>query len=195
MARAITHIVLIAVLLITVLPVQAQEAAFDEQNMSPAPVQPQPRPAQMTSSSGQESKSNLRHWSRFSQASASPIFVRVPAGTKCNSGGPRHYMQAQCVQPGSVKASAQPQNGPVKRYLAFNVPPGYGASGATSSKPSRSGATSSKKSIAPTLTKITPPQKHTIVLGYGSKIGEVTYTAIPASGTRTASISCYPRYR
>jgi len=178
-------ILLLAALILPALPAQAQEAALEpvsSNNIAPvqqqAPVQPQAPQA----SGGTGTGSNLRHWSHFSQSSSSSLFKRVPAGTKCSGAqSVCHYIRPQCVAPGAVPKPHTPaSNGPVKRYLAYNVPPGQGGS-----NPNASAGSPAKKAAS--------GRKQTMILGYGKHPGEVTYTPTQSKWTGTP-ISCYGRY-
>jgi hypothetical protein len=178
-------ILLIAALVLPALPVRAQEAALEPVSSNTvAPVQQRQQPAAQAqqASGGTSTGSNLRHWSRFSQSSSSSLFRRVPAGTK-GSGAQSvcHYIRPQCVAPGAVpKPQTQASKGPVKRYLAYNVPPGQGGY-----NPSAASITPVKKANA---------RKQAMILGYGKHAGEVTYTPAPQNKWSGTPISCYGRY-
>jgi hypothetical protein len=175
-------LLLLAFFSVPALPALAQDAAFDAASASSSgqadtrSAQQMPRPVAGVATN---QNSNMQHWSHFSQSSASP-FLRVPAGTKIKGAQANvsHYLKPQCVEPGSVRAAAQPQKGPVKRYLAYNV-----QTQAAEPVKSKAAAAPAKKTAA----------RQTIALGYGRKIGEVTYSTVSNwSGTK---ISCYGRYR
>lgn len=186
MANLIDRLAMAGLISLLALPVQAQEAAFEQPTTHAATQQPgqhmQIRPIS-TSAPAQESASNLKHWSRFSSSSAKPMFVRVPAGTQTNS-GESHYIRPNRVLPGTLKANAQSSNGAVKRYLAYNVAPGACFKNSSSAASPQKKASSAQKSKSNT---------HVVALGYGKNSGEVTYSLIPNS--KTVAVSCYPRYR
>lgn len=187
MANSIDRLVMAGLISLLALPVQAQEMALEQPSPSSsaqAGHSMQIRPIS-TSAPAQESVSNLKHWSRFSQAAAKPMFVRVPAGSQANS-GESHYIRPKCIQAGSIKATAQNTNGPVKRYLAYNVPPG-----GSQTKSSTAGANTQKKTSSQ---KAKSNNGQVVVLGYGKNSGEITYSTMPSS-SKTLAVSCYPRYR
>lgn len=199
MVNSFFRIILAGLFLMSAAPVMAQEAAFDQPSapfgggsgLGTLPGQHPKQLQPLSSSPAQETRSNLRHWSRFSQNSAQPMFVRVPAGSKAATCGESHYIRPQCIQPGTVKqvAQAQSKSGAVRRYLAYNVPPGAFVRKATTSSnkiaiASKTSTTSSKKKLS----------SQTIILGYGNKPGEITYSIAPKSVSTATAISCYPRY-
>ena len=180
MATRLTLILILAFFVLATVPVRAQEVALDVPDNISAPkadtrpaMNDTPRP--VSSVAGRDS--NLRHWSRFSQAASSP-FVRVPAGTRLS--GPQssvsHYVRPQCIQPGSLQAAPAAKNVAVKHHLACNLP------------------TDSAKTAVPAAQTHKVAKNQTMALGYGRNIGEVTYT--PVSNTRWSGtiISCYGRY-
>ncbi len=175
-------------------PAMAQDAAFDVQAPSSnAPMQPK---VAGPMAGGAENQNNMRHWSRFSSSTARPMFVRVPAGTKVEASAPTHYVRPNWVQPGKAPVDAAAQNkGPVKRYLAFNIPAGaYAKKSGSSSTSTPTQVIGSAKKVAISA-KRTPT--HVQILGYGKKTGEITSTYIPANhhSARAAAIACYPRYQ
>jgi len=189
LAKAITLLSFTALL---ASPVLAQDAAFDVQAPSSnAPMQPRVA-GPMTG----ENQNNMRHWSRFSSSAARPMFVRVPAGTKVEASAPSHYVRPNWVQPGkaAVEAGAQ-SKGPVKRYLAFNIPAGaYAKKIAASSNNAPTQVIGGAKKVVNSVKRM---PTHVQILGYGKKTGEITSTYIPANhhSARAAAIACYPRYQ
>jgi len=172
---------------------QAQDAAFDSGNAYTGGAgqlpgtHPQRSPQPLSTSAASENQSNLKHWSRFS-SSAKPMFVRVPAGTKMQSTA-SHYVRPQWVEPGKAPASkTESQKGPVKRYLAYNIPAGSFTKKQTpgAQLPVLRPATAKKSSTRPALMH---------VLSYGSKTGEITKTAVPAHRHPHTYVSCYARYQ
>lgn len=169
MATRHNLISLLILVLLPVLPAQAQEAALDNPQSS---ITAAARPAQMPQPSAgvPVNNCNLRHWSRFTQSTSSSPFRCVPAGTKVS--GPQanvsHYIRPQCVNPGSVPAAQQHK---------------------TTAKTTITYSAGAKKTAAAQK----QARNQTIALGYGRRIGEVTYTPVSSrwSGTR---ISCYGRY-
>lgn len=205
MAKSIYKLVTAAFLIAgATLPVQAQEAAFDlppaglAANLSlpaQAPAAPQqhlsanPRP--VSSSAAAENQTNLRHWSRFS-SSAKTSFIRVAPGTKCKGAAVSHYVRPRCVEAGKLPVQqVQNQKGPVKRYLAYNIPAGSCGklTAPAAAKPSHPQQVQASKKAS--------PKKHVgvPVLSYGAKSGEVTYSVISPMVPSGTAISCYSRYR
>ncbi len=186
---------LLFLLIVAVLPAKAQDAAFDQERASGA--KPHASNQQMAVSASGDNKSNLRHWNRFSTASARPLFQRVPAGTRPQGAAVSRYVRPKLVAPGSaVKQDEKKTNGPVRRYLAYNLPAGaFAKKNAVQSSPT---GVQVKSAVA----KIQKPQAHktrksqsgnkVAVWGYGSKSGEVVYSMVPAS--RSQHISCYTSY-
>jgi hypothetical protein len=189
MATKNNLLLLLAILTLSAMPAQAQEAAFDTPAVAPVPASASPGASQNKvpqPATGMAGSGSNFHWSHFSQASSSP-FVRVPPGTKLKGQQANvcHYVRPQCVEPGSVPAVAQSQKGAVKRYLAYNVPTAA-ASSDHKTAPAASAASAAKA-------KRTEKKKQTVALGYGRKIGEVTYTPVSSNWSGT-TISCYGRY-
>lgn len=182
------------------LPVMAQEAAFDSNpNSATAGTLGQAPRAQhntqpISSCAGAENGSNLKNWSRFSQSASRPMFVRVPAGTKMPGQSASHYARPQCVAPGRAPQPQANQAGPVRRYLAYNVPAGHfvkKSQPAAAAIPARSVAA---KKVAPAAVAVArKPATHIQVLGYG-KGGQVTSSYMPISHKGHVAIACYPRY-
>lgn len=176
-------------------PVLAQDAAFDLPPANAAPSQPKVA-SPMTGSA--ENHDNMRHWSRFSSSNARPTFVRVPAGTKVPSSAPSHYVRPQWVQAGKAPVEASQNKGPVKRYLAFNIPAGAYAKKSSTTSTNGAGSqpapTNSAKKLAPSMKHV---PTHVQILGYGRKSGEITSTYIPVThhSARAAAFACYPRYQ
>jgi hypothetical protein len=203
MANRQNHLLALAVLLLSALPAQAQEAALD------APVGASGAPQSMQMSQSRVAKSSsmpaatesnyTRNWSRFSQSSSSPKFLRVAPGTKCKGQeNVSHYVRPRCVVPGSVPAATQQvHKGPVRRHLAYDVPVAEAGSGKTSSNkpagllPGPGHAFVMQQGHVVAVKK--PVQPRAMVMGYGSKAGEVTYTPVSSKWHGTA-ISCYGRY-
>ena len=199
MANWISRITVTTMLLAAqALPAMCQEAAFDADphsstSMGPSPITHHSQP--ISAAAGAENASNLKNWSRFSNSASRPMFVRVPAGTKMPGNSKSHYVRPQCVGAGSQPAQTQPQNGPVRRYLAYNVPAGHfikksqqtGTNGSVASAPVR---VAHAKPVA--VKKAAPT--HIQVLGYG-KGGSVTSTYVPISGHHRVAVACYHRYQ
>lgn len=181
------------------LPAKAQDVAFDAPaahtagtSVAPHNQSVQQRNLQpISTSAASENHSNLKHWSRFSNSSAKPLFVRVPAGTKTKATVSR-YVRPQWIEPGKACQPAnQCQKGPVKRYLAYNVPAGS----FTRKQTPQAAALPSSSARKPVFAKAQQPAV-VHVLGYGKRSGEVTRTAVPAAAHRARTyISCYSRYQ
>ncbi|MBX9720224.1 MAG: hypothetical protein K2X81_02420 [Candidatus Obscuribacterales bacterium] len=179
------------------LPAIGQEAAFDDSPRSgsggglmqaPGQQQIQARPQQaISTSAAADNHSNLRHWSRFSCSSAKPLFVRVAPGTKVQGASEvSHYVKPTCVAPGKAACAAKNQNGPVKRYLAYNVPISTNAKPRINTAQAVVGTATPK----PSCNKA----KQIKVLGYGNQHIIGTYTVSNHARPHAPAISCYASY-
>lgn len=198
--------IIVGISALAALPASAQDAAFDAETHNPTSpgmgkhqIQHSNQP--ISTAQGGEVKSNLKNWSRFSTSSNRPLFVRVPAGSQSSASSVSHYARPQHFEAGKAPvANTEHSTGPVKRYLAFNVPAGAFAKKNVVS-PVKGSSTTSKNAVgsipaAPgkrIVIKHAPT--HVQILGYGHKSGEVTTSYLPIShhSART-TIACYPRY-
>ncbi len=175
-------------------PAMGQEAAFDDGHRSGSgsglmqQQQVQARPQQaISTSAAADNHSNLRHWSRFSCSSAKPLFVRVAPGTKVQGASEvSHYVKPTCVAPGKAASVVKNQNGPVKRYLAYNVPISANAKPRINTTPTTICSSAPKPS--------SNKAKQIKVLGYGSQHIIGTYTVSNHVRPHGPAISCYASY-
>lgn len=172
---------------LSVAPSFAQEAAFDQPNQNPAYIGGagnMPGRPLSTSASASENKSNLKHWSSFSRGS-SKMFRCVPAGT-VSGNGKSYYSRPTCVAPGQTSVR-QNSSGPVKRYLAYNVPAGHFAK---KSAPSASAST--------LVSSAAPAKKNAsnkiAVLSYSQHSGVTIVTGHVAHSRPTHAVACYSSY-
>lgn len=171
---------------LAIAPCSAQEAAFDQPNQNPAYIGgagSMPGRPLSTSASASENKSNLKHWSSFSRGSGK-MFRCVPAGTVTGN-GKSYYSRPTCVAPGQTSVK-QNSSGPVKRYLAYNVPAGHFAK------------KSSVSSLAPSVVLSAPVKKAAqnkiAVLSYSKHPGVTIVTGHVAHSRPTSTVACYSSY-
>jgi hypothetical protein len=172
---------------LSIAPSSAQEAAFDQPNQNPAFIGGagnMPGRPLSTSASASENKSNLKHWSSFSRGS-SKMFRCVPAGTVTGN-GKSYYSRPTCVAPGQTSVK-QNNSGPVKRYLAYNVPAGHFAK-----KSKASASASTAVSSAAPAKKSAPSQ--VAVLSYSKHPGVTIVTGHVAHSRPTHAVACYSSY-
>ncbi|MBX9689294.1 MAG: DUF370 domain-containing protein, partial [Candidatus Obscuribacterales bacterium] len=91
-----------------------------------------------------------------------------------------------CIEPGKLKQTATAKSGPVKRYLAYNVPAGAFVATKTILPP--------KSQPLKPIKKAQPQHNEAVIMSYGRKSGEITYSVAHARPCRSGAISYYPSY-